>query len=376
MIKRFLKPGFLVVMGVTLYLIAANSGAGWMYVVAATLGATLLVSVLTPLFNVRRFRVERHIPTTGTAGEPLDSKMEIRNEGRFAKHLLELSDDFAEGAGKSVVVRVEGRASESIEYTIENPRRGVYTGGGVTVESATPFGFFYGRRKTWVRSDTVIYPRTFQVASLSNLPTPESDFSERDDSDALHRGSGGDFWGVREYRPGDPAKLVSWRRSARNLSAGRLAVLEMSQEMRPPISLALNLDHRAPREALEMQISAAASVTLQALREGREVLADAGPRNPAFPETGDPDAVLAWFASLTASGPPELEGAAVKILPSLNAMHSPNAETVVLVSCHEFAGSGPWMTAEEELALVERIEAEGRRAVRLGPDVREPWRVA
>ena len=48
---------------------------------------------------------------------------------------------------------------------------------------------------------------------------------------------------------------------------------------------------------------------------------------------------------------------------------------MVLVSCVEFAGPGPWMTKEEELEFVEQTEAGGRRAVVLGPDVREPWRL-
>lgn len=375
-IKRFVKPGFFIFMTVVLYLIAANSGAGWMYVVAATLAATVLVSIPAPLLNVRRLEVERRFPTTGTAGEPLVGKIELQNEGRFAKHLLEIRDGFAGGTGSVVVPRVKGGASEKVEYTVENPRRGVYSGGEMVVESGAPFGLFYGRRRKQVRSETAIYPRTFQVAGVSDLVSPESDFAERNESDALRRGAGGEFWGVREYRPGDPAKLVAWRRSARNLSTGRLAVLEMADETSPPLSLALNLDHRAPQEAREMQISAAASILLQALREGRQLIADAGPQRMNFPEELDADSILTWCAGLRASQPPELESAAVEIVPSLQEIRTSGAATIVLVSCYEFSGLGPWMTPEEERKFVETVESDGRQAVVMGPDVDEPWRVA
>jgi uncharacterized protein (DUF58 family) len=375
-LKRLLKPGFLIAMGVVLYLIAANSGTGWMYVVAATLAATVLVSIPAPLLNVRGLEIERRAPATGTAGEPLEGKIEVRNEGRFAKHLLEVRDDFAGGTGNVVMPRIKGGASEEVGYTVENPRRGVYSGGEIILESGAPFGLFYGRCRVQARSETVIYPRTFQVAGISDLVSPESAFAEQDESDALRRGAGGEFWGVREYRPGDPAKLVAWRRSARNLSTGRLAVLEMADETNPPLSLALNLDHRAPQEAREMQVSAAASILLQALREGRKVVADAGPQRADLPENPDSDGLLTWCASLQASRLPELDTAAVEIVPSVKDVRPSNAGTVVLVSCREFAGPGPWMTAEEERQFAGKIEAEGRRVVVLGPDVREPWRVA
>jgi hypothetical protein len=52
------------------------------------------------------------------------------------------------------------------------------------------------------------------------------------------------------------------------------------------------------------------------------------------------------------------------------------ARTVVLVSCHEFAGpSETWMSPEEEREFVEMTEAGGRRAARLGADVAEPWSI-
>ena len=371
--KRLVKPAFLAVLGVVLYLIATSSGAGWLYVVAAAIGAVILVSALAPLWNVRNVEVSRRVPSVGTAGTPLPCSVEVRNTDRLSRHMLEIKDRLAGSGGGGIVTRLKRGGSESFDYTIESPRRGIYSGGEVTVASGAPFGLFFGRRRSRVSSNVVIHPRTFEVADLPR-PATDTASSVKDQAQLLQRGAGGEFWGVREYRTGDPARLIAWRRSAGSLSSGRLAVMEMSREMDTPLTLSLNLDHRAPRAVREMMISATASLMLRALKEDREVIADAGPQRIPFPENPVPDSVLTWCASLEPSYTPKL-AAGVEILPSLKGIQPSDANVVVLVSCEAFEGPGPWMTVEEERGFVERTEAGGRRAVVLGPDVTEPWRL-
>ena len=387
--KRLGKPMLLILLCGVLYLIAANSGAGWLYVVSAIVGATVAVSIAAPPWSARGIEVVRRAPVIGRAGEPLRCALEVRNTGRLARHLLEIRDGFAGDVGRGVVARVRGGATVRVEYVMENPRRGVYSGGEVVVESGAPFGLFYGRRRIRAASSTVIHPRTFDVAALP--PSVSLDVEQGDHSEAptLLRGHGGEFWGIREYRPGDPARLVAWRRSAHGLSAGRLAVRELAQETHPPFKIAMNLDASAPREAREMVVSAGASLLLFALREGRVVRADAGPQKEPFPEQPDPDAVLTWCAGLVASRPPGPREASVEIRPSIPYTErrpgpstppaASEVQAVVLVSCRNFAGpksrTGPWMTPEEEQRFVDEARKDGRRAVRLGPDVEEPWRI-
>jgi len=388
-LKSLGKPVLLIFLCIILYLIAMNSGAGWLYVVSAVVAATVAVSLITPLWNARGIEVVRRAPVVGQAGEPFRCVLEIRNTGRLARHLLEIRDEFAGDTGRAVVTRIRGGATERVEYVLENPWRGVYSGGEITVESGAPFGLFHGRRRMRVASSTMIHPRTFDVATLPEAVSLDAKQGDPSENPTLLRGHGGEFWGIREYRPGDPARLVAWRRSARGLSAGRLAVRELAQETHPPFHLAMNLDARVQREAREMVVSAGTSLLLFALREGREVRVDAGAQKEPFPEQPDPDAVLAWCASLVASRPPDPSGASVEIRPSMpysrkrpgssGPREASEAQAVVLVSCREFAGTksrtGPWMTLEEEQRFVEEERAAGRQAARLGPDVEEPWRI-
>lgn len=372
-VRAWGKPALLVCLGLVLYLIATTSGAGWLYVVASGVVGVVLVSAIAPLWNARAVEVERKAPAVGTAGEPLACEMRVRNTGRTGRHLLEVRDGFAGGAGAGVVSRVGRGATEVFGCEIEGTRRGVYDRSEVVVESSAPFGLFRGRRRWWISSATTVYPRTFEVAGLPRPAADDAGGADREEASEMHRGLGGEFWGVREYRPGDPARLIAWRQSARSLASGRLSVVELAQETAPPLFVSVDLDPRAPSEAREMAVSATASIVLRAFGEGRAVLADAGPQRVTFPEAPDPDAVLAWCAGLDPAAPPEAGGAGIAIVPSLKRDRLPVGATVVLVSCHGFAGAGPWMTPEEERAFVEGVEASGRRAAVLGPDVREPW---
>jgi len=387
-LKRIAKPAFVVCLGLILYLIATNSGSGWLYVVAAGIMAMIPVAALLPWWNVRGVEVTRRTPVLATAGEPFECSLLIRNTGRLARHMLEVEDSFAGDKGRAVAVRVRRDEPEVFRYTVENPRRGIYVGGDLLIESGAPLGLFYGSRRKWAASDIVVYPRTFVVAGLPPSAVVDAERADRSESSTFHRGHGGEFWGVREYRPGDPARLVAWKRSARGLLAGKLAVVELAQETHPPFIVALNLDTRAPQEVREMVISTGASLLLYGLGEGREVRAYAGSQNPPFPEEKTPDSILTWCASLRATQPPDPEGSSVEIRPSTRKLDitskprpSPlpgasEAQAVVLISCHEFAGpSGTWMSPEEEQEFIDKTEANGRIVARLGAEVEEPWRI-
>ncbi len=386
--KRIRKPAFVIVLGIILYLIATNSGAGWLYVVSAVIGSVVAVSALAPWWNVRGIETFRRAPVLATAGEPFECRLEVKSKGRLARHLLEIQDHFAGDTGRAVVVRVGRDKPEVVKYTVENPKRGIYAGGDVVVETGAPFGLFFKRSRERAPSEIVVYPRTFEVAELPPSAVVDGERGDKAESATLHRGYGGEFWGVREYRSGDPARLIAWKRSARSMPAGKLAVVELAQEAHPPLLISLNLDPRAPLEAREMVVSAGASLLLYGLKEGREVRADAGPQRAPFPEEVTPDSILTWCARLQASRPPDPEGASVEVRPSTkrvaNISRKPEpserpgaseAQAVVLVSCYEFAGPGCWMSPGEEQDFISRTETNGRRAARLGTVVEEPWRI-
>jgi uncharacterized protein (DUF58 family) len=386
-LRSIVKPALVVFLGFVLYVIASNVGAGWLYVIVAALAGVVLISAPLPWLSVRNVGITRRAPVVATAGEPFECSLEIENKGHLPRYMIEVEDRFAGDRGRAVAVRVRRGETETVGYTVENPRRGIYAGGEVVIESRAPFGLFYGRRRTRAASDTVVYPRTFDVAGLPPSAVTDAEWGDRSESSTLHRGHGGEFWGVRDYRPGDPARLVAWKKSARGLSSGKLAVIELAQETHPPFVLAMSLDAWAPPEAREMVVSAGASLLLYALGDGREVRAYAGPENAPFPEESTRDSILTWCAGLQASRPPSTEGASVELRTSTRrpdtaretepsgSPGTSEVRAVVLVSCLEFAGPGPWMSQGEEQEFMQGVEARGRRVARLGAEVAEPWRI-
>src|SRR5215216_7220567 len=98
-LRRIAKPAFVACLGLVLYLIATNAGAGWLYVLAAGVLAVAVVSAPLPWWNVRGVEVTRRAPVLATAGEPFECSLDIRNTGRLARHLLEVEDSFAGDKG-------------------------------------------------------------------------------------------------------------------------------------------------------------------------------------------------------------------------------------------------------------------------------------
>ncbi len=129
--KGAAKPAFVVVLGVVLYLIASNVGAGWLYVVVAALLGMVLVSIPLPWLAVRRIELRRQAPVVATAGEPFECALELKNTGRLPRFMVETLDSFAGDTGRAVAVRLRGGRPETVRYTVENPRRGIYAGGEI-----------------------------------------------------------------------------------------------------------------------------------------------------------------------------------------------------------------------------------------------------
>ena len=372
--RRIARAALLAGLGAVLYLIAANSGAGWLYVVTAATGAVVIVSVALPRWNVAGIEVSRRVPPAATAGGAVECTLEVRNGGLFARHLIEVEDRLAGGTGRGVVVRAGRGRPVRVDYGIKGVRRGVNKGGEITLETGAPFGLFHARRNTWAPARIVVYPRTFEVAGLPPSTAVDAERGDGSESSVLYRGHGGEFWGLREYRPGDPARLVAWRRSARSLATGKLAIVELARETHPPLVVALDLDPSAPPEAREMVVSLGASLLLYGLAEGREVGGRAGRQQTPFPEEATPESVLTWCARLRPSASAAPSGASIEVRPS-TLRSCPEAPAVVLVSCHDFAGPGFWMSPGEEREFLERALAQGRGTALAGSAFQGPLRI-
>ena len=105
-LKSIVKPALIVFLGLVLYVIASNVGAGWLYVIVAALAGIVLISIPLPWLGVRHVGITRRAPVVATAGEPFECSLEIENRGRLPRYMIEVEDSFAGDMGRAVAMRV------------------------------------------------------------------------------------------------------------------------------------------------------------------------------------------------------------------------------------------------------------------------------
>jgi len=108
---------------------------------------------------------------------------------------------------------LKSNSSRKIIYYCLCPARGRYEIGPLTAYFFDPLGLFYFKQTYPVYAEVYVYPRTFRIRKFPSLNKGITPFIGVETS----RVSGDDdeFFGVREYKRGDPLKKIHWMASAR-----------------------------------------------------------------------------------------------------------------------------------------------------------------
>ena len=304
---HFHPPGLLyLVLVVVVAVAAANRPSNLLiWVFAAMLSGVLLSGLLSgqPLMGLH---AERTVPRTARAGEAVRVSYSIANRSRawplFALFVREL--DGPPGA-RAFVQHVGPRGAVVTEGVRAAERRGPMRFGPFRVETVFPFGLFLKSIRFDGHAECLVLPRTVRlrpgvlagiVGGVASGPAT-----------AGRAGSGGDFLGIREYRPGDSLRHVAWRRSAKG---GGLAVVERSVESPRRLQVVLDLRRppgtalpggRSARDLEEDAIVLAASLIASADAAGCETrLAVLGLPSPSMPSRRGPAHVQRQLAALAA----------------------------------------------------------------------------
>lgn len=156
---------------------------------------------------------------------------------------------------------------------LETRRRGVFPIGPSQVYSTDPLGLQTFSQKMPLVSELVVYPALIPLRNSWLRGAAAQGW--RGSASALTRGDGDDFYGVREYQPGDELRRVHWRTTART---GTLAVTEYAQGVTLDVVVALDLSRDAyagtgegEGSALETAITLTATLLDDLLRHGHMV---------------------------------------------------------------------------------------------------------
>ena len=251
--------------------------------VAAVASGVLLV--LGTAFVVGRlsYSVDLDLARTRVAvGDPAVGSLSITSTA--SRSLLPVTFELPVGSAVAAFELPRMRPGQTQEelFSIPTRRRAVIVVGPVESVRQDPLRLM-GRRLRWAEPvDLYIHPRT---VSLSGSTTgfirdlegePTTDLSSSDVA----------FHALRGYVPGDDRRHIHWKTTART---GALMVRQFEETRRSHVAVALSLNtaEYASEDDLELAVSVAGSLGLQAFREqlALSVLSQDGPLRCTTPGT-------------------------------------------------------------------------------------------
>ncbi|MGB4776957.1 DUF58 domain-containing protein [Microbacterium sp.] len=259
--------GALVLVAATVGL-AAGAVFGWVEALVAGIAALAMLLLGVPfLFHVRSYRVSLALGHQRVvAGSSAAATVVVRNIG--TRIALPGRIDVAVGAGLVEFGVPLLRAGAESVRTLELPpqRRGIVRIGPVTTVRSDPLGMLHREHAFDDVHDLYVHPRTVAVPSSSAGLIRDLDGSPTRrlvDADMS-------FHAIREYAPGDARRQIHWKSTAKT---GRLMVRQYEESRRSRMAVVLGLAEAeyASADEFELAISVAASLTLRAVHDARDL---------------------------------------------------------------------------------------------------------
>lgn len=250
------------------FFIAWNRGLALLYGLFSLLAALLVISYLSPKWQLRNIHVKRNINAEYTAGRPGSITYELEVKG--TRYHVELIDslEFVENRElRFFFGQISRRASCQIRFNCL--QRGCYRIESIQLASAYPFGIV--RFTTPIQTESLeilVFPKVF---ALSRIPMPlTADATTWGEVCIPQKGGRDEFTAVREYVHGDELSRIHWPVSARHQN---LTVKEYEKTDRPSLLIVLNCSRkfhigRGHQTTFEWAVSIAASMIRFACREG------------------------------------------------------------------------------------------------------------
>jgi len=208
-------------------------------------------------------------------GEDVKVNLQVTNRGADIDELL-LVDVLppaltVRDGSPSHLLSLKKDASYSWTYTVNAPR-GSYQLDKVEVEALDHFGVRPSRQKVGARCELFVFPPLKRLNYVTIRTRRTRVYSGT--IPARMGGPGTEFFGLREYQPGDPPRWINWRASARYND--ELFANEFQQERVADVDIVLDgrekTNHfRNGRSLFEHSVLAAASLADAFLTQGNRV---------------------------------------------------------------------------------------------------------
>ncbi len=274
---------------VVIGLAAFNTGTNLLYLMGSMLLSLFTIGLIGGWLNLRGISVVRSAPGEVHAGQTGELELTVSKPGGWigsyglsVPRPLEGMDAWAAAA---YVLAAPPRRTARFRLRAEFPRRGRFALERVTVFSWFPFGFFRFSRRFAAPAEVIVYPRLIPVSDFLGRRLGRAGVRE-----ASVKGHGVSLFTIRDFVPGDPARAIHWKLSAKG---GGIKVREYEREESGKILLRLDFLASAPNSShlhdrFEQAVSVTASLAAELIPLNFEVGLDlphlaiefgAGPRH-------------------------------------------------------------------------------------------------
>jgi len=215
---------------------AINTGNNLLYLLLGMLLALIIVSGLMSELSLRDLTVIRRLPLRAQVGRAHLVEIEVFNhKTRVPSYAIEVEDLRAgQPADKRCFfLKISPKSAQVAAYRRTPAKRGLDKHVGFRIATRFPFGLFEKSREVPAEGELVIYPAVDPM-NLSPIATGRHAGGQ----EALGRGRGDDYIGLKPLRHGEDPRDIHWRKSA---SAGQLVMRERAREAQPDVVLSLDV---------------------------------------------------------------------------------------------------------------------------------------
>ena len=295
---------------------AIVSANNLLFLIVATMLATLLVSGLVSRLCLSGLELDFQVPEHVPAGRSVPGKLYVRNHKwampSFSIRVEAIRDPGSPTLQSGVyfpVIAANATVDETVE--VKFPRRGAYRQNSFGFSTSFPFGFLEKTARVTLSREMIVYPSIDPHPGFDDLLVGISGEIE-----THYRGLGRDFYRIRPYEMFESARHVDWKASAH---VGSLQVREFAREQEQTVEMFLDRDVPNELDAwFERSIDCCAFLAWSLSNRGAAIHFRSNGFEFRQPEDGDIYSILKYLALVypqTGNAPePPLDSTSYKIV--------------------------------------------------------------
>jgi uncharacterized protein (DUF58 family) len=232
------REGWIYIVGIVLVALAAiNTGNNLLFLILATLIATILMSGILSSITLAGVELRLDLPEHIFAGQPVTASVELQNQKLTLPSFSLRVEGVERKALRTAIIKRQSAAlletpvyfpylprQESVKQRVplSFPKRGIYRQDAFRIVTRFPFGFLQKARRLDLATEALVYPAVAATPEfLDVFPGIEGALESHS------KGRGQDLYALRGYLPNDSVRHVHWKASART---GSLMVREFARD--------------------------------------------------------------------------------------------------------------------------------------------------